>query len=296
MPEQDTIVCPDCGAAYQCSAEQLGKLLHCKCGRYLVAGGTNHKSEPVPRAAVAAVTPQKSELSFGIKTSSEQSFGIKAPVSVPKANPASAEAVYEPPSARENEESNSGKSVYIAAAVVAVALLGFGIYLFRPAAKANVVPPAPMQTTVHAAVSTDPCAVTPIRLDNGALVERSFVGNGMGKLEIENAMPSDVAVRLIGTANVTVAWVYVQQGEQVVVNNLPFGTYKALIASGSNWNARTHTFQCDDAYAEFEKPLEYMDRREDDRTVYSMYKLTLGKQRTAMIAKDEFFKGYIGGN
>ena len=285
MPEQDTIVCPDCGAAYQCSLEQKGKLLHCKCGRYLVTGGTNQKSEPVAKPPAVAVTTPKSETSFGVRASAATATKVKS---------APAETVFEPAQAPVQENKSSSKVAYMTAAVAAVALLGFGIFYFRPATRADAVQPVQVQTTVHAAVPSDPCAATPVRLENGTVLAHSFLGNGMGKLEVENAMPSDVAVRLIGSANVTVAWVYVQEGEQVVIGNLPLGTYKVLVASGSNWNAQTLAFGCNDAYAEVDKPLEYIDRREDDHTVYSTYKLTLGKQRTAMVTKDEFFKGHIG--
>jgi hypothetical protein len=116
----------------------------------------------------------------------------------------------------------------------------------------------------------------------------------MGKLEIENSLPTDAAVRVTGGANLTIAWVYVQQGQSVTIDNVPLGTQHVLVASGSDWDAQSLTFKCNDVYAEFEKPLEYIDRREDDRTTYSSYKLTLGKQRTSIVSRDEFFKGHIG--
>jgi hypothetical protein len=191
---------------------------------------------------------------------------------------------------------NSKKLMISVAAIGIVALVVLAYVLFRPSAMASAAKPVPaaVEVSTPGEVATTPCSAAPLRLDNGASLAHSFLGNGMGKLEIENSMATDVAVRLTGSANLTVAWVYVQQGQSVKIDNIPLGTQRVLVASGSDWDAQNLTFKCNDVYAEYEKPLEYMDRREDDRTIYSSYKLTLGKQRIATVSRDEFFKGHIG--
>jgi hypothetical protein len=182
------------------------------------------------------------------------------------------------------------------AAIGIVALLGLAYVMFKPSAMASAAKPVPVEVEKAAQppVAANPCNTAPMRLDNGASLAHSYLGNGMGKLEIENSLPTDAAVRVTGGANLTIAWVYVQQGKSVTIDNVPLGTQHVLVASGSDWDAQSLTFKCNDVYAEFEKPLEYIDRREDDRTTYSSYKLTLGKQRTSIVSRDEFFKGHIG--
>ena len=285
MPEQDSIVCPDCGAAYQCTPEQQGKLLHCKCGRYLVTGGQNHKTAPA--AAKPAVPAPPKETSFGVKG------GPVAPAAKPK--PTVQEPVsFVVPAA---DRPGTSKNLMIAVAAIGiVALLGLSYVLFRPSAMASAAKPVPADVEVASApaVAATPCNTAPLRLDNGASLAHSFLGNGMGRLEIANSMPSDAAVRITGGADLTIAWIYVQQGQSVSIDNVPLGSHRVLVASGSDWDAQSLTFKCNDVYAEFDKPLEYIDRREDDRTIYSAYKLTLGKQRTSMVSRDEFFKGHIG--
>jgi hypothetical protein len=285
VPVQDSIVCPDCGAAYQCTAEQQGKLLHCKCGRYLVAGGQNQKT-PAPETKPAVTAPPK-ENSFGIK-------GAAAAAVAAKPKPVAKEAI--PVVVPVNDRPGTSKNLMITVAAIGiVALFGLSYVLFRPAAMASAAKPVPTDAEFAAhPVASNPCNAAPLRLDNGASVAHSFLGNGMGRLEIENSMPSDAAVRVIGGADLTISWVYVQQGQSVTIDNVPLGTHRVLVASGSDWDAQSLTFKCNDVYAQFDKPLEYMDRREDDRTIYSSYKVTLGKQRTSMVSRDEFFKGHIG--
>ena len=290
MPVQDSIVCPDCGAAYQCTPEQQGKLLHCKCGRYLVTGGQNQKTAPTAKPPVAATKPAvpapPQEISFGVKGA--------AAAATAKTKPSVQESL--PVVAPVNDRPGTSKNLMITVAAIGiVALLGLAFVLFRPSAMASAAKPVPVYVEAkHPAVAANPCNTAPMRLDNGTSLAHSFLGNGMGKLEIENSMPTDAAVRVTGSANLTVAWVYVQQGQSVTIDNVPLGTQHVLVASGSDWDAQSLTFKCNDVYAEFEKPLEYIDRREDDRTIYSSYKLTLGKQRTSMVSRDEFFKGHIG--
>jgi len=284
VPVQDSIVCPDCGAAYQCSPEQQGKLLHCKCGRYLVAGGNNLKSVSVSKAAPSA-KPADSEI--GVKTV------IPFPAKPVKAEPAKP-IVREVTAPAASASTNSKGLMLGGAALALAAIAGLGFVFFRPSVQATTTKPAAAVASAQTVVATDPCAATPVRLENGTSLAHSRLGNGMGRLEIENTTPSDIAVRVTGSANLTVAWIYVQQGQKATIDNIPLGTHHVLVASGSDWDARTLTFKCNDVYAQFEAPLDYMDRREDDRTLYSSYKLVLGKQRTSMVSKSEFFKGHMG--
>jgi hypothetical protein len=176
-----------------------------------------------------------------------------------------------------------------------IALLVLAFMLTRPSAMASAARPIlPPAAVVPQAAAANPCEGTPVRLENGASLGHSYLGNGMGKLEIENAMPSDVAVRLTGSANLTIAWIYIQQGKSVTIDNVPLGTHRVLVSAGSDWDAQNLTFRCNDVYGQFDKPLEYIDRREDDRTTYSAYKLTLGKQRASIVSREEYFKGLVG--
>jgi hypothetical protein len=287
VPEQGSIVCPDCGAAYQCTPEQSGKLLHCKCGRYLVAGGNNHKSAPSSAPVKAEVSAPKPESSIGLKA---------APAAVPKAVKTEvATPVASVQASHEGEPSESKNYLSVAVAIVAILVVGAGFLVLRPAATVKANKPQVVEATVPATQAAAPCTSAPNRLANGTSIAHSQLGSGMGKLEIENAMPSDAVVRVTGSANLTVVWVYVQQGQKVSIDSVPLGTHRVMISSGSDWDSQSLNFKCSDAYAELEKPLDYTDRREDDRTTYSAYHLVLGKQRTAMITKDDFFTGYIGG-
>jgi hypothetical protein len=287
VPVQDSIVCPDCGAAYQCTAEQQGKLLHCKCGRYLVTGGQNQKIAPAKPMVPAPA--KETSTSFGVKSAATAAPTKAMPV-VQETAPAIAPAPVK-------DRQGTSKNLMIAVAAIGiVALLGLAFVLFRPSAMASAAKPVPadVEVAAHPTVATNPCNAAPLRLDNGTSLAHSFLGNGMGRLEIANSMPSDAAVRVVGGADLTIAWIYVQQGQSVTIDNVPLGTHRVLVASGSDWDAQSLTFKCNDVYAEFDKPLEYIDRREDDRTTYSSYKLTLGKQRSSMVSREEFFKGHIG--
>jgi hypothetical protein len=298
VPEQGSIVCPDCGAAYQCTPEQSGKLLHCKCGRYLVAGGNNHKSPTadVPAPTVVAKSPATAVTAPPMVATPkvEPTLGVKSPA---LSKPKPVEVMPVTPkvgnTAAESHESKSYLSV--AAAIVAILVVGAGFFLLRPMAAVKASKPQVIEATAPAATAQIPCSTAPFRLENGTAIAHSLLGSGMGKLEIENAMPTDAVVRVTGSANLTVVWIYVQQGQKVSLNDIPLGTHRVLISSGSDWNSQTLHFKCNDVYAELEKPLDYTDRREDDRTTYSAYRLVLGKQRTAMITKEDFFTGYIGG-
>lgn len=293
MPEQGSIVCPDCGAAYQSTPEQSGKLLHCKCGRYLVAGGNNHKSAPSTAPAKADV-PARREIPT---PKAEPSIGVKgAPAPTPKT--VKAEVPTPVAKVQNPDEAEAGESknyLSVAVAIVAILMVGAGFFLLRPASTVKANRPQTVGPTAPVSQAAAPCASAPNRLANGTSIAHSQLGNGMGKLDIENAMPSDVVVRMTGSANLTVLWVYVQQGQKVSIDNVPLGAHRVLISLGSDWDSQNLNFKCNDAYAELEKPLEYTDRREDDRTTYSAYRLVLGKQRTEMITKDDFFMGYIGG-
>ncbi len=281
MPVQDTIVCPDCGAAYQCTPEQQGKLLHCKCGRYLVAGGINQKSEP--EAKHQATTPRV-----------ESGIGVKAVLPFPSKpiKPEAPEPIIREVASPASVSPSNSKTLMLAGAVLAlIVVAGLGFVFFRPSVHASATKPTAVEVPAQPVVVADPCAGTPVRLENGSSLAHSRLGNGMGKLDIENSTASDVAVRVTGSASLTIAWVYVQQGQKATIDDIPLGTHRVMVASGSNWDAQNLTFKCSDVYAEFGAPLEYLDRREDDRTLYSSYKLVLGKQRTTTVTKDEFFKG-----
>ena len=306
MSEQDTIVCPDCGAAYAFTEEQQGKLLHCKCGRYLVAGGLNQKTPKTPASEPPAV-PETSKI--GVKTTapvvpSEQDFGIKtvAPVTPPESKPQEHKSSQRPV-APQPGNSNQKTLRMAGIAVALLVLIAAGFFFLKPAKKAApVVQQVPVSTPPAAvadpnAAASDakpPCYGTPLRLPNGSPIAHSMLGQGMGKLEIENDTPSDVAVRLTGGGNLTIAWVYLQQGQKTSLTNIPLGAHKVLVASGSDWDPQHLTFKCNDVYTEFEKPLDYTDRREEDRTVYSAYKISLGKQKTVPATKEDFLRGYFG--
>jgi hypothetical protein len=307
VSEQETTACPDCGAVYQFLEEQQGKLLHCKCGRYLVAGGINQKTASAPKtpAPVAPTpVPESSQPSFGIKTptpapatdSSQPTFGIKAsapaaptiskPVQVEKPEPAAKSAM----AAEQN------KFLIYGGVLAAVAVIGLAFLFFRPAKKPNLVPvsQALPAVTPAAAVPAAACTGTPNRLENGTSVAHSMLGHGMGKLEIENATPTDVAVRVTGSASMTIAWVYVQQGQKTTIGEIPLGSQQVLVASGSDWDPQTLTFKCNDVYTAMDKTIDYNDRREDDRTIYTTHKVILGKQQTSTVSKEDYFRGHFG--
>lgn len=285
MPEQGSIVCPDCGAAYQCTPEQSGKLLHCKCGRYLVAGGNNHKTPAANSSKTTAEVP---------KPAPSIAARDIAPIAPKQVKPEVPKAAEEPAQAQEPEPAESKNLVSIAVAVVAILVVGAGFFVLRPMTTAKASKPQVIEATVPAPQqSPAPCSTAPVRLENGTQIAHSMLGSGMGKLEIENAMPTDAVVRITGSANLTVEWVYIQQGQKVSLDNVPLGTHKVMVSSGSDWDTQNLNFKCNDSYAVLEKALDYTDRREDDHTTYSAYHLVLGKQRTAMITKDDFFVGHI---
>ena len=163
------------------------------------------------------------------------------------------------------------------------------------AAPASAAPSqGPATAPAQAATAAADCSANPMRLDNGTPVAHSLLGNGMGKLEVDNLTPTDVAVRLIGNDDLTVAWVYVQQGQSASIDNIPLGTHRLVYESGSDWDGQNLLFRCNPKFAVFDKAIEYKERYEDHRTSYSDYRVTLGKSRVMSISKEEFLKGHIG--
>ena len=230
MPEQGSIVCPDCGAAYQCTPQQSGKLLHCKCGRYLVAGGNNHKSAPASAPVKPEVSAPKPEPTIGVK-------GAPAPVT----NSGKTEVAMPPVKVAPDNEPESGESknlLSVAVAIVAILVVGAGFFLLRPASAVKASKPQVVEAPAPVAKAATPCTGVPYRLANGTAIAHSQLGTGMGRLDVDNAMPSDVVVRVTGSANLTVLWVYVQQGQKVSIDSVPLGTHRVMISSGSDWDTQ----------------------------------------------------------
>lgn len=412
--EELEVQCPDCGSVYAVKPEQAGKLLHCKCGRYLVAG--SHDEEPAaedetPTGEVPAVqqdeepdyqptqrfnvadiakqakpadapkpptpppappkveppaavtkTPLPAEDPSGYQRTerinvaalqgAKQQEAAKQPAAAPEAKPKApsgpnippietpvigvkaqapkpkieephAETVFEPKAPASTGLDDKKKMMMGGAALGLVAIIGLGMMMTRssdkPATSAPAKTPtaasqpasAPSSTgaqannggagsTTPAAATTTPgvtgaCPADAARLDNGAVVARSLLGSGMGKLEIENQTPSDISARLVNDGDLTIAWVYIQQGKSVTIPTVPLGAHKLRYSAGSDWDAQSLTFKCNASYAEWDKALEYSERRVDDRSFYGDKKVTLGKGKNPpTISKDDFFKGHIG--
>ncbi len=380
--EELEVVCPDCGAVYGIKPEQAGKLLHCKCGRYLVAGGKhdeepegetaevsgeNEKPEPpktpepgyeptqrlnvsdlMKQAKAASPQPEtpappkdetpgyqrterlnvadlkkaagggaapdlkvKTPAGPNIPPPEKVEIGVKVQPPKPTVEEHATEPVSEPkakPAPAAQQPDDKKKMMMIGGGATAlIVLLALGYFAMRPStgaeqapqksAAAKTAPPAPA-TANTAATAAAPanggCGANPERMENGAQVSRSLLGSGMGKLEIENQMPTDISARLVNDSGLTIAWVYVQQGQSVKLGTVPLGTHKLLYEAGSDWDAQNLTFKCNNTFAEWDKPLEYSERRVDDRSFYGDKKVTIGKTKPPAITKDAFFRGHIG--
>jgi hypothetical protein len=238
----------------------------------------------------SVVIPPPDNLVIGVKKTEP----VVAPP--PEANPT---VVEEPPKQKPKPKivlTPELKMKAIAAGVGAVLLLLLLPALFRRSTKVDPMPDSTYSTTSTAtpnAAATD-CSGNPVRLENGTPVAHSLLGNGMGKLEVENLTPTDVAVRLVGNDDLTVAWVYVQQGQRTSIDNIPLGTHRLIYEAGSDWDGQNLLFRCNPTYLEFDRTMDFKERQEDNRTSYSDYRVTLGKSRATSISKEEFLRGHIG--
>ncbi len=331
------ITCKDCGAVYKVAPEQIGKLLHCKCGRYLVAAtkgpaaeedvhefdvSAEHSQEPEPAVekkvipmqapvkaappapAPAADAPVEIKLKNPLPTTAPKPAVASTPptamkTQAPKANAPEAKA---PPKMAPAQVGGSQTKLMIGAAAVVI-VLAAAFFVMRGRSGGDKGPakhpaqaslPATAPTNATTAAAPGGCSANPARLENGTSVAHSLLGSGMGKLEVENQTPSDVTVRLVNEGSLTVAWLYVQQGQSATISTVPLGTHRLMYSAGSDWDAQNLTFRCDDTYAEWDKPLDYSERRDDYGTVYASRKVVLGKTKVASISKDDFLKGHIG--
>jgi len=303
------VTCPDCGTTYQCTSEQAGKLLHCKCGRYLVAGSVNEKTveadTPAPPPAAPSEPPTAPAIAVKrpavvIPPPEVVTINVKNPVHVappppppPEVEEHPAKSAHHPAPAAALDQKTL---MMIGGGIGVVVLLVLAFVLLRPGSK-PATSPASTDSTASTGTTSAPsdagCTGTPARLDNGEVVARSPLGSGSGKLEIDNQSPTDVSVRLVGSGSLTVSWIYVQQGQTARITTVPLGTQRLLYSAGSDWDAKNLAFRCNGTYSELDKALEYEDRRVDDRTIYSSYKVIIGKAKAGAITKEDFFRGHM---
>jgi hypothetical protein len=85
--------------------------------------------------------------------------------------------------------------------------------------------------------------VHPSRPSNGYILRRQIAG-GRGRLTIRNGYPCDAMVMLTpsGSAPTPVLGVYVREGDNVTVDNIPDGSYVLWQCAGMDWNAFTRDF------------------------------------------------------
>jgi len=135
-------------------------------------------------------------------------------------------------------------------------------------------------------------------LPTGSRITADFGTNGHGTLEVHNGTSVDAVVRLYDAATCeTIRWFSVQPNGSAKMTQIPEGTYSLAYTTGLDWIDSQDAFRWHPSYSQFERTLQYTERRDSEGVEYHDISITLhpvvgGNVRTRPISRDEFLKGH----
>jgi len=108
------------------------------------------------------------------------------------------------------------------------------------------------------------------------VVGRARGFTGLGRLIVDNGTELDADVRIV-IGNRVLSWNYVSSRNKYAVRNLPTGVYRLVVCQGIDWSAKDKKFVCNRSCFEYDKPFEFTEESEGDRTRYDEHTVTLHK-------------------
>jgi len=264
------IACPKCGVIYHTLENNVGKQILCtNCGNVITI--------------VLAVTPR-----------SPSARTISKPVTT---------------------TGTKRQRRYVFGIVAAIAVIFIALLFFRhpktpkevvAANKANdaqkwtVVseesPPADLPKS-ESSQGVEPRPTEYNSLPTGTRIEQDSGTAGHGKLTVENGTSEDAVVRLSdATTDQTARWFFVKAHSSAHVSRIPQGNYRLAYTTGLNWVESDDAFSWQPTYDEFERNLDYDERRESEGVKYHEIRVSLnsvfGNVRTRTITREEFLRGH----
>lgn len=117
---------------------------------------------------------------------------------------------------------------------------------------------------------------------------------GRGTLLVTNGTSSDAIAKLVDVkTNKTIRLTYIQANSDFTLKNIRIGNYILKFSLGNGYIPDTGKFQSSQSFSRFDETLNYDERREGNRIVWSNYSVTLnkvlyGNARTSSIDEGDF--------
>lgn len=204
------------------------------------------------------------------------------------------------------------KISYRAAIIVAVGLIVLALVLTRiktapvPVTPASSIQPAPVALVIPEPRSPRYSPIIVARplptarfLPNGSIIQNLY-RSGDGVLKIDNGTARDAVIKLIDEGqSQAIAVFYVRAGNVAILDKIPDGKFRVMLASGTDWDRVSHEFTRDKSFAKFDKIMDFVtsDQIEGDQVYRQSHEFTLtlhkvphGNATTTKISEREFMR------